>query len=56
MVTSHGVIEAITDPGVGLNSLAWYDNLSGEIGDICNQQAVPIAPHGTTCSVQKGVE
>lgn len=53
MVTSHEVVEAITDPGVGLNSLAWYDGARGEIGDICNQQTAAIALHGTTYAVQK---
>ena len=42
-VASHEMIEAVTDPGVGLAAnlaapLAWYDNTNGEIGDICNGQ------------------
>ncbi len=42
-VASHEMIEAITDPAVGLAQnlaapLAWYDNTNGEIGDICNGQ------------------
>ena len=34
-VTSHELVEAITDPGVGLGKVAWYDDASGEIADIC---------------------
>ncbi|MGZ6143067.1 MAG: COG1470 family protein [Myxococcales bacterium] len=37
---SHELIEAVTDPAVGLATstaapLAWYDTANGEIGDIC---------------------
>jgi hypothetical protein len=45
-VSSHEMIESVTDPAVGLaqslaSPLAWYDQTNGEIGDICNaQQAV----------------
>ncbi len=45
-VSSHEMIEAVTDAAVGLATvvgkpLAWYDSANGEIGDICNgQQAV----------------
>ncbi|KAJ3251336.1 hypothetical protein HK103_002461, partial [Boothiomyces macroporosus] len=40
-VSSHELIEATTDPAVGLATanaapLAWYDANNGEIGDICN--------------------
>jgi len=34
-VVSHELVEGITDPGVGLNRLAWYDQTNGEIADIC---------------------
>ena len=34
-VSSHEMIEAVTDPAVGINVLSWYDNTNGEIGDIC---------------------
>jgi hypothetical protein len=34
-VVSHELVESITDPGVGLNRLSWYDGRNGEIGDIC---------------------
>ena len=42
-VSSHEMIEAVTDPEVGLATtysppLAWYDTTYGEIGDICNAQ------------------
>jgi hypothetical protein len=40
-ITSHELIEAITDPGVGLHRLAWYDPLYGEIGDICAHSSLP---------------
>jgi hypothetical protein len=47
-VASHEMIEAVTDPGVGLATsfaapLAWYDPNNGEIGDICNAQQGSIA-------------
>ncbi len=42
-VSSHEMIEAVTDPAVGLVTgntpqapLGWYDTTNGEIGDICN--------------------
>src|SRR3954469_23039333 len=34
-VASHELVESITDPDVGLNTLAWYDANHGEISDIC---------------------
>ncbi len=42
-VSSHEVVETITDPEVGIGTvigapLAWYDASNGEIGDICNAQ------------------
>ena len=45
-VVSHELIEAITDPGVGLNQLAWYDRVNGEIGDICAGVSTPAAVTG----------
>jgi Fibronectin type III domain len=36
--TSHELIETVTDPLVGLNTLSWYNDQQGEIGDICNAQ------------------
>ena len=42
-VSSHEMIESVTDPAVGLVTgnepvapLGWYDAANGEIGDICN--------------------
>ena len=32
---SHELVEGITDPGVGLNRVAWYDQNNGESADIC---------------------
>jgi hypothetical protein len=42
-VSSHELVEATTDPAVGLATvvgppLGWYDPNNGEIGDICNGQ------------------
>ena len=34
-VVSHELVEGITDPGVGLDRLAWYDPANGEAADIC---------------------
>jgi hypothetical protein len=47
-VASHELVEATTDPAVGLATvfgppLAWYDQVNGEIGDICNGQQTTIA-------------
>ena len=33
-VVSHELVEGITDPGVGLERLAWYDPENGEVADI----------------------
>jgi hypothetical protein len=42
--SSHEMVEAITDPAVGLATtfaapLGWYDQNNGEIGDICEVEA-----------------
>jgi hypothetical protein len=45
-VASHEMVEAITDPAIGIAPpdgpsaapMAWYNDTSGEIGDICNAQ------------------
>ena len=47
-VSSHEMIEAVTDPAVGLATtagppLAWYDQTHGEIGDICAGNAGVVA-------------
>lgn len=58
-VASHEMIEAVTDPAVGLAStygppLAWYNKTYGEIGDICNaQQAIVTGTDGVGYTVQK---
>jgi hypothetical protein len=53
-VASHELIEAVTDADVGTNSLAWYNDAQGEIGDICNgQQGTITGPDGLTYTVQK---
>jgi hypothetical protein len=57
-VASHELIEAVTDPAVGLATklgapLAWYDQTNGEIGDICNaQQGTTVGGDGKTYVVQ----
>ena len=40
-IVSHELIEAITDPGVGLNRLSWYDENNGEVADICAGISTP---------------
>src|SRR5215468_10527820 len=58
-VSSHELIEAITDAEVGLATvigppLAWYDTNNGEIGDICNaQQGTFTGTDGNTYTIQK---
>ena len=34
-VSTHELVEAMTDAAVGDDNLAWYDDNNGEIGDIC---------------------
>ena len=56
-VSSHELVEAVTDAQVGLASvlappLAWYDSVNGEIGDICNAQQATVTVAGTTWTVQ----
>ena len=57
-VSSHELIEATTDPAVGLATtfappLAWYDRTNGEIGDICNgQQGTTVGRDGVTYVIQ----
>jgi hypothetical protein len=55
-IASHELVEAITDPGVGLNRLAWYDRANGESADICAgpSSAVSIVGgDGVSYSVQR---
>ncbi len=47
-VSSHELIEAVTDGAVGLATvagppLAWYDTSNGEIGDICGGHSAVVA-------------
>lgn len=49
IIASHELIEAITDPAVGLANtqndasyLAWYDDLNGEIGDVCESRSAVV--------------
>lgn len=57
-VSSHELVEATTDPAVGLATtyappLAWYNSTYGEIGDICNaQQGTVVGGDGVTYVVQ----
>ena len=57
-VASHELIEAVTDPAVGVATvfgppLGWYDGNNGEIGDICNAQQGSIVLNALTYTVQK---
>ena len=56
-VTSHELSEAITDADVGIAPtfappLAWYDQVNGEIGDICNGQQGSYTANGTAYTIQ----
>jgi hypothetical protein len=56
-VSSHELVEATTDPAVGLATdyappLAWYNSTYGEIGDICNASQATISVSGTSYVVQ----
>ena len=57
-VASHELVEATTDPEVGIATvigkpLAWYDATNGEIGDICNAQQGTVTSNGFGYNVQK---
>jgi hypothetical protein len=57
-VASHELVEATTDPDVGLakglaSPLAWYDSTNGEIGDICAGKNGKLHARGTAWTVQK---
>jgi hypothetical protein len=56
-VASHELVEAVTDPAVGLAGgigapLGWYDPTFGEIGDICNGQQGTTTGNGHTYVIQ----
>jgi hypothetical protein len=57
-VASHELVEAITDPDVGLGKdlaapLGWYDEQGGEIGDLCAGKNGKLRAGGATFTVQK---
>jgi hypothetical protein len=57
-VASHELVEAITDPDVGLARrlaapLGWYDASNGEIGDICAGHEGTVHAGGSVWTVQK---
>jgi hypothetical protein len=55
-VVSHELVEGITDPGVGLNRLAWYDRANGESADICagaSSGARVVGGDGVSYTVQR---
>jgi hypothetical protein len=57
-VASHELVEAVTDPDVGLAKalaapLAWYDANNGEIGDICAGHEGKLHAGGAIWTVQK---
>jgi hypothetical protein len=58
-VASHELVETVTDAAVGLATvygppLAWYDQVNGEAGDICNaEQGTVVGGDGVTYVVQK---
>ncbi|APR79567.1 hemagglutinin protein [Minicystis rosea] len=50
IISSHELVEAITDPAIGIANakndasfLAWYDDQNGEIGDVCQSDAGEVA-------------
>jgi hypothetical protein len=56
-VASHELVEAVTDPAVGLATtfappLAFYDMTNGEIGDICNGQQGTTTGNGHNYVIQ----
>ena len=57
-VASHELVEAVTDPDVGLAKslaapLAWYDASNGEIADICAGHDGKLHAGGSVWTVQK---
>jgi MYXO-CTERM domain-containing protein len=59
LVASHELVEAVTDPAVGLAvvfgpPLSWYDQANGEIADICNGlPGTVVGGDGVTYGVQQ---
>jgi hypothetical protein len=57
-MTSHEMVESITDPEVGSATglfppLAWYDATNGEVADICNGQQATLTLGASSWIVQK---
>ena len=55
-IASHELVEGITDPGVGLSRVAWYDVDNGEIADICagiSSPAPVVGADGVSYVVQR---
>jgi len=57
-MTSHELVESVTDPEVGsasafVSPLAWYDQSNGEVADICNGQQATLTLDTSTWTVQK---
>ncbi|HEX2568043.1 MAG TPA: hypothetical protein VH877_00705 [Polyangia bacterium] len=57
-VQSHELVEATTDPAVGLATtfgppLAWYNATYGEIGDICNGSQSSVTCSNGTFTIQR---
>jgi hypothetical protein len=55
VVASHEVVEAITDPNIGVanetndeKQLGWYDDQKGEISDVCEGQSTTFAGYAVT--------
>ncbi len=55
LIASHELVESITDPLVGSNTLSWYSQAGkGEIGDLCNHiSATTKDSNNNTWVVQK---
>ncbi|KAI9343162.1 hypothetical protein BDR26DRAFT_1006411 [Obelidium mucronatum] len=59
--SSHELAEAVTDPGVGIKKLAWYDYSKatnkgddrGEIADICTEEGVTVGDDGRRYVIQE---
>lgn len=57
-ITSHELAEAMTNPEVGRAPpgdapLAWYDEINGEIGDVCSGVSMLAAPDGGSFAAQQ---
>lgn len=50
---SHETYEIITDPDVNNGTLGWYNNLRGEIGDMCRSSYGTVALNAVSYNIQK---